>query len=132
MRSVLDTVPRLLGERAAAVTEIWGRVGPHRRLAGLLAEVATTKDLLVSRAEAEWRGRELALASTARALEALGTHLRRPRSFDLLREQLHAAAAAFFADHARALTDQVQAKSAPALPMDASGLRSCLPTPPRE
>ena len=52
LSATLDAAPRLLRERAHAVTEIWERVRPRPRLAGLVEDVEAAADLLASRAEA--------------------------------------------------------------------------------
>jgi len=105
LRSRLDSVPCLLRERAEAVADSWERVRPLQRLAGLVEEVEASAELLASRAEAISRGRELALTSVGRELDTVATRVPRPQSLDVLREGLHAAAAAFFADYLRALED---------------------------
>jgi exodeoxyribonuclease VII large subunit len=112
LRTALDAVPDRVRQRGAAVGELWEQVRPRQRLTELVDDVEAAAQLLASRAEAGWRRRDADLVAAGRDLDAAGSRLARARSLDDLREELHAAATAFFSGHLQTLDEHADALGA--------------------
>jgi len=112
MRTALDAAPGRVRQRGDAVGELWEQVRPRQRLTEFADDVEAAAQLLASRAEVGWRRRDGDLVAAGRDLDAAGSRLPRARSLDDVREQLHAAATAFFSGHLQMLDEYAAALDA--------------------